>query len=249
MLRLNRSFLWLSLTACLAASSALAEPPQGAPGESPAAPPRSAAAGSEPGNRPQAQSQGADKGSRPAPPGSAARDKARPLAPVGSGTPGNDRMRERVEQMRERAKTARDRRARANELREELTLKFRDERVNPADLREKFKEFRELRIERRGEQRGRLRRRYGEALREPELKGELELHGRRVAELRRLQFLVATERTGPQRKKLMGRAEQLMDREIQRHEAVMKRWEPAAKDPEPAAPAAVAPAPTGGAKP
>jgi hypothetical protein len=83
------------------------------------------------------------------------------------------------------------------------------------DLREHFDEIRR-------ERRRLAHARWGASALEPKAKDELAVHGRRLAQLRRMQFLAMTERKGEDRKKLLERLARLKDLEQGRHERAMQ---------------------------
>lgn len=77
----------------------------------------------------------------------------------------------------------------------------------------------------RGErQRAELARQVGAKLNDPELRAELELHARRVAELARLEFLAQNARDGAERERLLTRIGKLSAREDERHRRRLARW-------------------------
>jgi hypothetical protein len=107
----------------------------------------------------------------------------------------------------------------------------------------------ESRDERRERHRAALVRELGQRLSDPQIKAELELHARRVAELSRLKFLAENARTGEARAKLVARIDTLSERETQRHRARMAKLLGARPLPSGSAPPLPAPPPSAGGKP
>jgi hypothetical protein len=65
--------------------------------------------------------------------------------------------------------------------------------------------------------------RWGSSLSKPSATEELQLHARRLARLQRMEELVATERKGDERSKLLDKIDKLREHENQRHERAMQR--------------------------
>jgi hypothetical protein len=92
-------------------------------------------------------------------------------------------------------------------------------------LRQKLDALAAARPERQRVRRAALRAKWGKVLAHPTAREELTTHGRRMARLRRLQYLAATERQGQTRTKLLSRIDTLLSREQARHERAMKSLE------------------------
>lgn len=219
----------ISAAVLLAATSALAQEP--------------APAGSNPAHGPR----------HPFPMGQARGPGGEPIGaqgvrPSGSGMPGN--FQDRMEKLRERQAEMRERHERARQLDDEIHADLKKKDVDVTALRAKLDEYKNLRRDRQRDQRLALHRRYRMALGLPPVKAELELHARRSARLFRMETLIATERKGPEREKLLARVSALREQENQRHEREMDKLAP---QPMASASAAVpvpppAPAPSGGAQ-
>lgn len=87
------------------------------------------------------------------------------------------------------------------------------------DLARKWAELAQTRLERRERHRAQLVSELGARLGEPAVRAELATHGKRLAELNRLQFLAANARSGEARDKLLARIQKLQQRELVRHQA------------------------------
>jgi hypothetical protein len=85
-----------------------------------------------------------------------------------------------------------------------------------------LQDLREHSAEVRRERRRSLHARWGEAALGPKAKEELTLHARRMAKIRRMQFLAVTERKGEKRTLLLERLARLKDLERGRHERAMQ---------------------------
>jgi hypothetical protein len=115
-----------------------------------------------------------------------------------------------------------------------------------AELARKWRERASDREARRAKHRARLVHEYGARLTLPEVKSELALHARRLAELSRVEFLAQHARAGADRERLLSRVSKLRETEQRRHQRAMERLmavraAAAASAPPSAAPAASAP--------
>jgi hypothetical protein len=108
-----------------------------------------------------------------------------------------------------------------------------------AEIAAKMQELREHSAEVRRERRRTAHARWGQAALDPKAKEELAVHGRRMAKIRRMQFLAMTERTGEKRSALLERLARLKDLERGRHERAMQAMV-ARQDPPKPAPSASA---------
>ncbi len=109
-----------------------------------------------------------------------------------------------------------------------------------AEIAARMQDLRESSAEVRRERRRVLHARWGEAALDPKAKEELTVHARRMAKIRRMQFLAVTERQGEKRTLVLERLARLKDLERGRHERAMQALvgdKPVAK-----------PAPSGSAK-
>jgi hypothetical protein len=170
----------------------------------------------------------------------------------------SEHMRERMERMKDRMHGSHERHERARKLNNEVAEQLRSGKADPEELKKKLEELKSLRNDRRSDQRAFLRQRWGGAVHKPDVKEELERHARRLARLQRLEVVVATERTGDQRKRLIDRIERMRAIENKRHETAMTKLVPeGASPPQGSAPATLpapptlptppaAPAPSGG---
>jgi hypothetical protein len=111
-----------------------------------------------------------------------------------------------------------------------------------AEIAAKMQDLREHSAEVRRERRRTLHARWGGTALEPKAKEELALHARRMAKIRRMQFLAVTERKGEKRTLLLERLARLKDLERGRHERAMQALVGAQ------VPAPEQPAPSGSAK-
>jgi hypothetical protein len=107
--------------------------------------------------------------------------------------------------------------------------------TSPEDLRAKLKELQEHPDDMRRERRRHLHARWGATALDPRAKPELEQHARRMARIRRMQFVAATERTAEKRAELLERLSRLRDLERGRHERALQAIA-AGKSPDTAAP-------------
>lgn len=105
----------------------------------------------------------------------------------------------------------------------ELHAKFREKKLNPEELKKTLEEWRNAREERKSQHRRALLSRWGNALGRPNVEGELKLHAERMARLQRMEQLVATEKTGDTRERLLARIEKIREREASRHERAMHK--------------------------
>jgi len=105
----------------------------------------------------------------------------------------------------------------------ELRKKFREGKPNQAELKKSIEEWRAARDERRRERQQALAARWGSALGQPSVENELTLHARRMAHLQRMEEVIATEKTGAARQKLLDRVDKLRERENERHDNALKR--------------------------
>lgn len=172
----------------------------------------------------------------------------------------SESMRERMERAHDRMRDARGRHEHSRMLSNQIAEQLRNGNPRPDELKKQLEEFKALQADRRADQRALLHRRWGQAVQKPDVKDELERHARRLARLQRLEVVVATERTGDQRKRLIERIERMRTQENTRHEEAMKKLVPEGAAPAdasavaaPAAPSAapiapVAPAASGGVK-
>ncbi|HET9953398.1 MAG TPA: hypothetical protein VFQ61_02780 [Polyangiaceae bacterium] len=166
----------------------------------------------------------AASGARPVP--SAVRERLQQMMEKrGDRQPGD--LRDRMEQMRERIREARERREHVRTATHDLDEGLRKGDMKREDLDKRIDEYKKLRAERRLEHRAEIFRMWGLGLSQPEVKAELEMHARRMAKLRRLEILVATDRKGEKRKKLADRIDQLREREKERHHTAMVKLLPA----------------------
>lgn len=85
------------------------------------------------------------------------------------------------------------------------------------ELARKWAELASSRAARGSRHRAALVRDFGERLQDPALRAELAVHSKRLAELRRLEFLAKNARTGAERDKLLSRIQRLVEREAARH--------------------------------
>lgn len=152
-------------------------------------------------------------------PAPSAADGRRPIFP---GLRGPDELAERL---RGRTKApdgprTKGRLARSRERAYEQTLRKPD--ATPEEIRQKLAELKEHSADLQRERRRSLHQRWGASAQKPEVKAELERHGRTLARLRRMQFLAATERQGEARAKLLERLGRLVNLERGRHERAME---------------------------
>ena len=91
-----------------------------------------------------------------------------------------------------------------------------------AEIATKLRDLREHSAELRRERRRSLHARWGQAATSAKAKAELALHGRRMAQIRRMQYLAVTERSGDERAQLLERLARLKDLERGRHERAMQ---------------------------
>lgn len=136
-----------------------------------------------------------------------------------------------MDRMKDRLPGAHERHERARTLSNEVAEQLRNGNPNPEELKRKLEGLRLLRNERRHDQRAFLRQRWGNTVDKPDVKQELELHARRLARLQRLEVVVATERTGDQRKRLIARIERMRALENKRHETAMTKLVPEGASP------------------
>lgn len=151
----------------------------------------------------------------------------REAAPRSSAAPLPSSVRERLELLkdkrRERVRERKEQRERIQQLAQDFERSLSRPDANPKELRAKQEELFAVRAERRRERRMELRKRFGRAIAEPAVRAELELHARRAARLKRLQFLAATERTGKKRTAVLARVDRLLVAENARHDQAMQR--------------------------
>jgi hypothetical protein len=102
------------------------------------------------------------------------------------------------------------------------------------ELARKWAELASSRAARRARHRAALVRDFGARLQDPALKAELALHGKRLADLQRLEFLASNARSGAERDKLLERIHKLLAREAARHQQRLAKL--AAAAPAPSAP-------------
>jgi len=105
----------------------------------------------------------------------------------------------------------------------ELRKKFREGKPNAAELKKSIEQWRAARDDRRRERQQALAARWGTALGQPNVANELTVHARRMAHLQRMEEVVAVEKTGAARQKLLDRVEKLRELENQRHERALSR--------------------------
>jgi len=162
-------------------------------------------------------------------------------------------MQERMARLRERQAEMKARHERAKKIEVDLETAIQSKDSDPTETKKLLDEYRELRRDRQRDHRLKLHRRYRTELKRDEVKGELERHARRMARLVRLEALIATERKGAPRQKLLERVKALREAEAGRHERLMVSLVPTppaappAGDPAEPAPAA-APASPGAAQ-
>jgi hypothetical protein len=192
---LSRAHRYAAVAACLLAGAAQAEPPAKSSGASHERPPRSAA------------------------PRSSA-DAPRRIFPAGERGPNAalDRLRQHGRLPANGVRTE-GRTARARERAFDAAL--RSPEIAEDKVREKMKELQEHAEEMRRERRRALHARWGETALSAAGKAELERHGRNLASIRRLQYLVATERKGEERAALLERLTRLRNLERGRHDRAM----------------------------
>ena len=123
-------------------------------------------------------------------------------------------------------------------LRAELNEELKKPKPDAALLKKTIAELGSLRDDRRREHQFVALERWGDGVTTPQSKTELEQHARRDARLHRLEFLVATERSGAARARLQAKLAELQAIEEARHEKAM-----ATLIPERAAAGSAAPAP------
>jgi hypothetical protein len=137
-----------------------------------------------------------------------------------SAAPGDlvDRLRERARLPGSKLRSpARLSRARERAFDEAL----KDPESAATELPKKLQELNEHSDEIRRERRRTVHARWGATAIDARGKSELELHGRRMAQIRRMQFLAVTEREGEKRAQLLERLARLKDLERGRHERAM----------------------------
>lgn len=105
----------------------------------------------------------------------------------------------------------------------EMREKLRDKKFDPAEFKKQLAEWKEAREKRREEQRKMLISRWGAAIVKPTVAGELRLHAQRLARLQRFEELIATEKKGDERVRLLDRVQKMREREDSRHERAMQR--------------------------
>ncbi len=256
----------VSVAVLFAATSAFAEGPEGPGAGNPPGKPGHrwegpAGSNSPRGARPPGSGSGGPEFRGPRPVGSNAESRG-PRPGSSSGMP--EGMQERMAKLRERQAEMKERHERARKLDGELHTELHQKNPDAAALRKKFEEYKELRKDRQRDHRLTLHRRYRTALARPEVKQELERHARRSARLRRMEMVIATERKGADREKLLLRVTSLREQEDKRHDQAMTNLAPSpasATPPTPAADGAAeapqlarppvtppAPAPSGGAQ-
>jgi hypothetical protein len=198
----TRRFGSVLLALCAFAAPASAEPPPhpGPRADAPQKPERPA--------RPHFPLPGPSGSGRPAPP-------AFPL-PLGSAVSPEQRekLRTRLEDLRARLEEKRQDRERVRAL-----LRDVDEGLQRGAVdREKLRQFWAARLERKREHQENVKRRWGATLDRPEARAELVKHAERMAKLRRLSYIAATERSGAEQRALLARIARLMKLEQDRHE-------------------------------
>jgi hypothetical protein len=136
--------------------------------------------------------------------------------PLGSAaTPEQrERLQRRLEELRTRLDARREERERVRALLRDVEEGLRTGAVD----REKLRQFWAARHERQREHRESVKRRWGATLDRPEARPELVKHAERMAKLRRLSYIAATERAGAQQRALLARVARLMKLEHDRHE-------------------------------
>lgn len=132
----------------------------------------------------------------------------------------------------------------------EMREKMREKKFDPEQFKKQVAEWKESREKRREEQRKALIQRWGAAVAKPTVADELRLHAKRLARLQRFEELIATDKQGDARTRMLDRVQKMREQEDQRHERAMQRL---ANEASPAAPAAasggVAPAAAPAASP
>jgi hypothetical protein len=93
----------------------------------------------------------------------------------------------------------------------------------PRELARRWAELASSREERRVRHRAALVGQLGARLQDPAVRAELATHGKRLAELNRLQFLAANARSGEARDKLLARIQKLQSRELSRHQRALAK--------------------------
>jgi hypothetical protein len=140
----------------------------------------------------------------------------------------------------------------------EMRQKLRDKKFDPEQFKKQVAEWKESREKRREEQRQALIARWGAAVTKPTVADELRLHAKRLARLQRFEELIATEKQGDARTRMLDRVQKMREKEEQRHERAMQRLQNEAAAPAASASGAVpaaatpqpspAPATSGGAQ-
>ncbi len=127
----------------------------------------------------------------------------------------------------------------------EMRQKLRDKKFDPEQFKKQVAEWKESREKRREEQRQALIARWGAAVNKPTVADELRLHAKRLARLQRFEELIATEKQGDVRTRMLDRVQKMREKEEQRHESAMQRLgnQAAAPSNSAVAPAATAPSP------
>jgi hypothetical protein len=138
-----------------------------------------------------------------------------PFALGSAATPEQrERLERRLEELRTRIEARREERERVRALLRDVEEGLRSGAVD----REKLRQFWAARQERQRERRENVKRRWGATLDHPEARAELVKHAERMAKLRRLSYIAATERTGAEQRALLARIARLMKLEQDRHE-------------------------------
>ena len=171
-------------------------------------------------------------------------------APDSSALRDQEREQRRAER-RARFDQIRAQRARSRQLEQlknEIDGELAKEKPDRALLQQKTAEYVAARADRSRDRQHAIRRRWGTHADRDDVKRELERHAKTQARIDRLKFLVATERTGAARTRLLERLKRVADLESERYEQTMQELTGRPRAPSPSSePPKAAPPATGAA--